>query len=855
MKPPKSKKTKFADAGRSAGGANGKPSRSFKPKNSHSNSSHSTKMKRGKGFTQRKQINDRQGNGKKPTTHVNTRNDNNALGKKRKREEEDDEGDDNDSDQDDEVDENETVDQFSDISDVEDDEELIRTLDKLNKQNGRNTENADVEDEKTKALNGLDVDDFLIDSGLEDDDDDDAEAEEDAALNSDGETDDLDDDEPKSDGKKSKKKSAAEEFTPKSWAQLQKAVFKDKSMSGLKKLLRIFRIAAHASSNEISTKRNQKGQSTTITSAEESVKFANSSLYLKVIRACAKDLPALIAEFLEFELPNPDALQNTSATSTQHDKQTSFSGDYSRRLPSLARWKSLQLLIRSYLTNYLYLCSHVIEPQMLRFLITCVQPALVYFDCFPKLLQKLFKQCISLWSNSEKMLRIDCFLTIRLMCILCSPSHMLLESALKVFYLTYVKNAKFYSAQTAGIVEFMANCIVEIYSLDPVTSYQHAFVYIRQLGIHLRNAMHTKKGMNESDGKKKQPPKKKKKGDTSLEGHAAVYNWQFVNCLRVWCKLLAAHCVPSTSISPTKSSPSNTTQSISIHKGFSNANKDASPLRALLYPLVSVCTGLITLISSSRYHPLRLHVAQFLIQLSSSSQTYIAMLPTLISILTSAILSNKHSKSSSSQKNTDLRYLLKVSKTSASSRYYQDQVVERTISLMVLHLSVYSRNIAFPELVIPPIRHLRRFIKSNKVVRFKKQISALVNKLETNAQWVNNKRANMDIAPKDMKGSITQIVVGKNELSPLDRYVQMEKDKTDNEKQSIADENNADWSGKQSKHHREDEQGSGSDDSSGEEPSNSGKSSRDSGIDPDDWDDDDDTVEPMTLEDDEFDSD
>ena len=52
--------------------------------------------------------------------------------------------------------------------------------------------------------------------------------------------------------------------------------------------------------------------------------------------------------------------------------------------------------------------------------------------------------------------------------------------------------------------------MAELYSLDLRMSYEHAFVYIRQLAIHLRNAMTLKK----------------------KDAYVHVYNMQFLSCLR-----------------------------------------------------------------------------------------------------------------------------------------------------------------------------------------------------------------------------------------------------------------------------------------------------------------------------------
>ncbi len=60
-------------------------------------------------------------------------------------------------------------------------------------------------------------------------------------------------------------------------------------------------------------------------------------------------------------------------------------------------------------------------------------------------------------------------------------------------YLDYLKNGKFTSPTTLPLINFMQRSLVELYSLDTTITYQHGFVFLRQLAVHLRTAIQNKK--------------------------------------------------------------------------------------------------------------------------------------------------------------------------------------------------------------------------------------------------------------------------------------------------------------------------------------------------------------------------
>ena len=74
--------------------------------------------------------------------------------------------------------------------------------------------------------------------------------------------------------------------------------------------------------------------------------------------------------------------------------------------------------------------------------------------------------------------------------------------------MAYIRNAKFTSPNTWPMIHFMRRSMVEVFLLDPALAYKHAFIYIRQLTIHLRNGMINNNGSEGGGGGGKEQKKK-----------------------------------------------------------------------------------------------------------------------------------------------------------------------------------------------------------------------------------------------------------------------------------------------------------------------------------------------------------
>lgn len=299
-------------------------------------------------------------------------------------------------------------------------------------------------------------------------------------------------------------------------------------------------------------------------------------------------------------------------------------------------------------------------------------------------------------SNSDMKLRLKSFVYL-MRFVKKNPNCK--EKAFKLVYLTFVKYSRQYNSHIHDSFIFMRNSVAEFFSTDPSCAYQHAFVYIRQLAIHVRNCM---LNMNQ-------------------QNINTVYSWQFINCLRVWAYIITR---PSL----------------------------ASSLSPLVYPLTQVIDATVHLINSPRYYPLRLTCVQMLIDIIKGTNSFIPVAPLLLTIIETERFHRK--PQALKGKMPDIEYTLRVSDDYLKYRPVQDLLVNKSITLLTEYVNEYHQHITYPELCYPIIHRLRRCMKECRVSTWNASMKSLIQRMEKQMNVIMRERESISGAPKDIKEPI-----------------------------------------------------------------------------------------------------
>lgn len=401
------------------------------------------------------------------------------------------------------------------------------------------------------------------------------------------------------------------------------------------------------------------------------IDMSHSDLFNDIIKLCLIDLAPALCKILK--------LSSTDQSKKKVDPTKS------------KMWKKLQMCIKSYLIDMLKMFSIMNDSSVLTLLLKHTVHLIPFYCVFIKLSRNLVKKMISFWCSEEETVRV-----LSLIIIVRSTKSFTKEylgQILKEMYFSYIKNTKFTSAATWPMINFMKRSLTEVYALNPDMAYDHGFIYIRQMAIHLRNAVTTKK----------------------KESYQTVYNWQYTHCILLWSHLLCR---------------------LQEHEA----------LKSLIYPLVQTTIGALNLIPTARYVPLRFHLIKALMHVSENTGTFIPVLPFILDVLK---LTDFNKKSNFSVKPVEFSCALKVTKSQLSEAGFKDSCIAEVCRVTMEYLKIYASSIGFPELALPAVIQIKSFIKQCKVSKYNQQLKTLLQKIQENSLFITEKRKSVSFAISD----------------------------------------------------------------------------------------------------------
>ncbi|PPR95144.1 hypothetical protein GOBAR_AA25512 [Gossypium barbadense] len=471
-----------------------------------------------------------------------------------------------------------------------------------------------------------------------------------------------------------------------------KSIREDEKLSAVHSLMKAFRTACHYGDD---------------TGTDSSAKFAvmSSSVFNKIMLFTLSEMDRILRKLLK--LPASGGKKETII-----------------ELMNTKQWKNYNHLVKSYLGNALHVLNQMTDTKMISFTLRRLQYSSVFLAAFPSLLRKYIKVALHFWGTGGDALPVVSFLFLRDLCVRLGSD--CLDECFRGIYKAYVLNCHFVNASKLQHIQFLANCVIELIRVDLPTAYQHAFVFIRQLAMLLRDALNMKTKQCSMSH------------HSSQEAYRKVYEWKFINCLELWTGAICTY-------------------------------SSEADFRPLAYPLTQIISGVARLVPTARYFPLRLRCVKMLNRISAATGTFIPVSMLLLDMLEMKELNRP--PTGGVGKAVDLRTTLKASKPILKTRAFQEACVISVVEELAEHLAQWSYSVAFFELSFIPAVRLRSFCKCTKVERFRKEMRHLIRKIEANDKFTNERRASVTFLPNDNAATSFLEDEKKMGTSPLSQYV------------------------------------------------------------------------------------
>lgn len=410
----------------------------------------------------------------------------------------------------------------------------------------------------------------------------------------------------------------------------------------------------------------------------------------------------------KFAVTDPDLFNDLlrlslfhSPETIQHHVPTSKSGSNTKIAKDDKNFAVLASPLKKFANCLIAILRDVTDKTVAGIILKSLSELFPYFIPLNKQIKALIEAVAKLWSTTEEDgTRLYAFAFLKTTAESYSE---LLEIILKATYSALIKYSNQSNVHTTGGINFQKNSAATLYGIDPNMSYRLGFQYVRQLAVHLRSSLTNK----------------------TTDAYKIVYNWQYVHSLDFWSRVLSFEC----------------------EVGKTALRGNASPLAELIYPLVQVTLGTIRLIPTAQYFPLRFYLIRSLLRLSQAADLYIPVVPLLTEVFSSTVVT-KNTRGSS-PKALDFEYTIRASKEYLGTKIYQDGVCDQVVDLLGEFFALHSKSVAFPELSIPVVITLRRFTKRSNNVKFNKQLLRLVERLEENSKFIQQKRNKIEFSPKN----------------------------------------------------------------------------------------------------------
>ncbi|CAO0798071.1 unnamed protein product [Mucor circinelloides] len=388
-------------------------------------------------------------------------------------------------------------------------------------------------------------------------------------------------------------------------------------------------------------------------------------------------------------------------------------------------WPKLEKVIQLYLNNCVRFLKELSQDEVIQFVLEQLEPCTLYMGCFPKISREYLRVLLDRWSDValSAETRSDCYKAIKHFATTAIDANRknYMPNVLKGIYLVFANRATKINQTSLPVIQQMLEEAGDIYTVDPKLSYEHASVYVRQLAEHLKKAKKSK----------------------TVESFKQIYTWQFVSCLDFWASVVASTCDPSVG--------------------------ESSPMQAIVHPLVEVCLHTIRLNPTAQFLPLRIHLIRTLTGLIDSTGYYIPLASYLFEILSSDVFKGNPAQDDLPEFDWELH--LKTPKGYLQSKNYQDAVYNVMYDCLVDFYACLGLSIAFPELAIPAVDKLKEYLVKMKGTRFVKSIRALIEKMETHKNYIEQKRAPIEYTPNRLEEANAFLRTTDFETTPLGNFL------------------------------------------------------------------------------------